>query len=128
MVHYRKSDNTATLTGTIIGGLLLSGALRVAGPAPARADDGRTILHTYSYWKRHVTFRSGKVAPKKGQPAEPEKKEVKDVKIDVGGLESRLYELPVRGGNYRNLSLSKTHLYYQDYVGVLRNQRGYLNP
>ncbi len=42
--------------------------------------------------------------------------EVKGVKIDLEGLESRLYEVPVKAGNYYRIELTKTHLYYSDYV------------
>jgi tricorn protease len=41
---------------------------------------------------------------------------IKDLEIDLEGLETRLYEVPVPSGNYSNLSLTKTHLYYTDYV------------
>ena len=39
-----------------------------------------------------------------------------EVIIELDGLESRLYELPLKGGNYYGIALTKTHLYYSDYV------------
>lgn len=53
---------------------------------------------------------------KKSSKDQPEKEDIKDVKIDLGGLESRLYEVPLKGGNYRWIALTKTHLFYTDYV------------
>ncbi len=53
---------------------------------------------------------------KKKEDEDADKKEVKDVEIDLDGLESRLYEIPVEAGNYFDIALTKSHLYYLDYV------------
>jgi len=55
---------------------------------------------------------SEKMKKKKGL----EKKDSDEVKIEFDELESRLYELPLKGGNYNSIDLTKTHLYYSDYV------------
>ena len=34
----------------------------------------------------------------------------------MDGLALRLYEVPLKGGNYYYLALTKTHLYFSDYV------------
>ncbi len=53
---------------------------------------------------------------KKDDKDDADGKTVKEVKIDLEGLESRLYEVPLKGGNYFGITLTKTHLYYADYV------------
>ncbi len=53
---------------------------------------------------------------KKDGKEDSESKTVKDVKIDLEGLESRLYQVPLKGGNYFGIELTKTHLFYSDYV------------
>lgn len=53
---------------------------------------------------------------KKDKKDKKEEDKVKEVKIDLGGLETRLYEVPLKAGNYFSIALTKTHLYYSDYV------------
>ena len=43
-------------------------------------------------------------------------KKVKEVHIDLEGLGSRLYEVPLKGGNYYDIALTKTHFFYTDFV------------
>ena len=53
---------------------------------------------------------------KKKKEKDTEKKDTVEVIIELDGLESRLYELPLKGGNYYGIALTKPHLYYSDYV------------
>jgi tricorn protease len=41
---------------------------------------------------------------------------VRNIKIDFEGLQERLFELPVRAANYRNLSATGEHIYYTEYI------------
>ncbi len=43
-------------------------------------------------------------------------KKVIEVKIDLDDLGSRLYEVPLKGGNYNDIALTKTHLFFTDNV------------
>lgn len=49
-------------------------------------------------------------------PDKKKKKKIKDIRIDLDGVETRLYEVPVKSGNYYNLGITKSHIYYLDYV------------
>jgi tricorn protease len=40
----------------------------------------------------------------------------KNIKIDFEGLQDRLFELPVKAGNYRGLSATEDHIYYTEYI------------
>ena len=41
---------------------------------------------------------------------------IKNIKIDFGGLQERLYQLPVKAGNYRRLSATENYIYYTEYI------------
>jgi tricorn protease len=40
----------------------------------------------------------------------------KNIKINFEGLQDRLFELPVKPGNYRRLSATEDHIYYTEYI------------
>jgi tricorn protease len=41
---------------------------------------------------------------------------IKNIKIDFEGLQARLFQLPVKAGNYRGLSATEDHIYYTEYI------------
>lgn len=45
-----------------------------------------------------------------------DKEKIKNIKIDFEGLQERLYQLPVKAGNYRRLSATGSHIYYTEYI------------
>ncbi len=52
------------------------------------------------------------LTPKPEKPAEEDAKKEPKVEIKLAGLAQRLHPVPIEAGNYRGLSISKTHIYF----------------
>jgi tricorn protease len=62
---------------------------------------------------------------KKADQAKKEKPKTKpaEMKVDLDGIQSRLYEVPIESGNYSNLSIAGKTLYWTDTEGAPRPKR-----
>lgn len=92
----------------------------VWGPRqPEPYYDRTTKIYMLALQKDHewpFQERNELMEKNKKEDEETDKQETREVKIDLEGLEARLYELPLKRGNYSELALTKTHLFYTDYV------------
>lgn len=66
--------------------------------------------------KAEESSAKAKSGKKKTGKNDADEKGSKDLKIDLKGIENRLYELPLKGGNYYDIALTKSHLFFSDYV------------